>query len=106
MAIPTADSTLAPHLTEMFSIVGPLFAVIIGLVAWAWRSMEKNIDRLENAIKDHGKDDIAVHNTIFDQIRICTANHDTLKDVVAANKSKLSKLEGEHKVYHGDTSEE
>lgn len=100
MALPTPDTSLTPHLWEIIGIVGPFITVILALVAWAWRSMEKNIDRLETAIREHATHDIQVHDAIFKQIRDGVVNHDTLKEAVNKGKIRLAKLEGEHDVYH------
>lgn len=101
MSQPTPDTSLIPHFIDIVGIVGPLFGVIVALVAYAWRSMEKNIDRLETSLRDHAAHDIAVHDAIFQQLRDSKKSLDELKDTVAENKATLSRLEGEHDVYHG-----
>lgn len=93
MTTQPTDSSLIPHVKEILQMLAPIFGVVIGLVAYAWRSMERNIDRLEQALKTHCLEDSTVHNQLFSQDRKISAD-------LAELDSEFSQLKGEHEVYH------
>ena len=83
----------ATHLTELFKILGPfiyvigtLLGVIGALIVWAWKKMEKSIDKLETTITKYVTDDDVVHDQLFDLQR--------------ATDQRLNVLIGEHNVRH------
>ena len=61
--------------------------IIISLITWAWRRMEKSQDKLEELITKHIEDDDDIHDKLFTNAR--------------ETESKINILIGEHNVTHG-----
>jgi hypothetical protein len=66
------------NLLSVFQIIGPLIACITALIVWAWRKMEKGLDKLEDALTKHIDDDDKIHDKLFDQDKDICHNLDVL----------------------------
>lgn len=83
MSIPSPpDPVTWDQLERISKIIGPLIAVIMGLIIAAWRSMDKNNEKTTEALNAHVADDDDVHDRLFTDLR--------------ATDSKLDHLLGEH----------
>jgi len=80
------NTQVISYLLDLVKIIGPFITVIIGLVVWAWKKMEKTQEKMENAFTDHVKEDDEIHDKIFTQQR--------------ESDAKLNELLGEHHAMH------
>ena len=60
-----------------------LIGALVSFTVWAWRKMEKAIEKVDSSLITHMENDDKIHHTLFTQQR------DT--------EAKLNELVGEHK---------
>lgn len=80
------DSGVFEHLETLGSLTLPLVGLIISLIIYAWRKMEKSVDKIEAALSKHINNDEEIHDRLFTDQR--------------ATDSKLDRLIGEHNATH------
>ena len=67
-------------------IVLPFISIIVGLVVWTWKKMERSIDKVSEALELHVESDEEIHDHLF------TASRKT--------GEKLAELIGAHNATH------
>jgi hypothetical protein len=82
-----ANHELLQHLSDAIKLMAPFVIVIVSLLTWAWRRMEKSQDKLEELLTKHIESDDEIHDKLFDYVREAD--------------EKLNNLIGEHHATHG-----
>ena len=75
-------------LLQWSQFIFPIVGVIIAVFTWAWKRMQRSIDRLEDALVAHSEKN--------------EENFDSLFQSQRTSDAQLHRLLGEHAVMHGN----
>ena len=74
------------HFDTFWKIIAIPCGAVVALVVWAWRKMERNVEKGSEALVTHAESDEDIHDKLFTAQR--------------ATDEKLNQLIGEHKATH------
>lgn len=80
------DGGILDHFDQLWKIITPLISIVGGIIVWAWKRLERSVDKLEVTLTRHTDSDDEIHDKLFTDQR--TTNE------------KLDQLIGEHRARH------
>lgn len=84
------------HVEDLIRLFGPIVAVVVGLLTWAWRRLEKDNEANLKALETHVADDQRVHDLVFTQLRTEEERRNQLAQAHAELQGRFEALITEH----------